>query len=287
MISNTHRYSKRKKLSEEDCREIYQMTESNGKDAGLSLCKLKGYKVATFYKCLELQGEIHPNWIHPPHSKKWSDDQIDQALHLISENPILTLTEIIDKMTNDFNAPQISLTTLSQYLLFNLITLKKVSYQPAARYSNETKEQRKSYCEYFVQNEGKNYIYIDEVGYSIAVQRNRGRSRKGNQCIQKLPLAKTPNTTICMAISQNEILHFEKKNAAFDSISFGNFLKQLIDIIEERQIDNPCLILDNSPVHREIDIRKICQGRIEFHFLLVYSPNLNPIENVFAIIIEL
>lgn len=47
--------------------------------------------------------------------------------------------------------------------------------------------------------------------YPIAVQRNHGlipygRSRKGNQCIQKLPLAKTPNTTVCMIISQNNLL---------------------------------------------------------------------------------
>lgn len=87
-----------------------------------------------------------------------------------------------------------------------------------------------------------------------------------------------------MAIFQNNILILEKKDTAFDSISFGNFLKQLININEVRQIPNPCLILDNSQVHREIDIWKICQGRIEFHFLPVYSPNLNPIENVFAFI---
>lgn len=56
-------------------------------------------------------------------------------------------------------------TTLSSYLLFNLITSKKVYYHPAARNSPETKAKIIPFCEFFIQNEDKFLIYIDEVGY--------------------------------------------------------------------------------------------------------------------------
>lgn len=102
-------------------------------------------------------------------------------------------------------------TTLDTYLWFSLITLKQVQYHAAARNSKETKQQRIEYGEFFLQNKDLNFVFIDEVGYSISVQRNRGRAPKGKNVIAKTPLSKTPNTSVCMAITNEEIIHYQKK----------------------------------------------------------------------------
>lgn len=39
--------------------------------------------------------------------------------------------------------------------------------------------------------------------------------------------------------------------------------------------------MDNCPIHREKDVKDVCSGKVEYRFLPPYSPNLNPIENVF------
>lgn len=184
--------ARRQKLTEKDCKEIYEETVHQGRDAGLDLCLRKGYKISTFYKCLDNEGVLHPKWKHPDHSTKWSEELIDNACELISSNPLLTLDEIIAEMVDKYNAPDIQKTTLSNYLRFNLISLKYVEYHAAARNSSQTKELRVKYGEWFIEDD-KKYIFIDEVGYGIASQRARGRARIGERVVQKLPISKKPN----------------------------------------------------------------------------------------------
>lgn len=65
-----------------------------------------------------------------------------------------------------------------------------------------------------------------------AIQRNRG-----SLVIQKLPLHRTANTKVCIAIDNNEIIHFEKRETTFDGESFKKYLK-IRTVIKET---NKCL----------------------------------------------
>ena len=116
-------FSRKKKLTEEDCEDIYDEIVNEGEDAGKRLCFRKGYKIGTYYKCRDLKGILHPKWTHPDHKKKWCQELIDLCCNEISENPILTLEEIIGLMHDKYEAPKISETTLSSYLS-RLINMK-------------------------------------------------------------------------------------------------------------------------------------------------------------------
>ena len=50
---------------------------------------------------------------------------------------------------------------------------KRIRYQPPSQNSQKTKEQRKVYGEFFLEDEELNNLYIDEVLYSLCQQRNR------------------------------------------------------------------------------------------------------------------
>lgn len=93
-----------------------------------------------------------------------------------------------------------------------------------------------------------------------------------------MPLAKTPNTSICREISFDDIMCYNKRESGFDGPSLKEFLSEFVSIIEEKNIQNACLIFDNYPVHRNVDIKEVPL------FLLPYSPNLNPIENILGAI---
>lgn len=275
---------RKKKLTAADCKDIYDEIVNEGEDAGKRLCVRKGYKTGTYYRCRNSKGVIHPKWTHPSHSTKWSELLIDLCCDLISKNPILTLEEIIAKMEHEYKAPSISKTTLSSYLKFSLISYKSVDYHAMARNTDETKQKRIKYGEFYVQNDDLNFIFIDEVGYSIALQRSRGRAPIGQRLIQKLPTLKSPNISICMAISKDQIIHYKKKIDAYDAESFNTFVKELVEIIQSMNLTNVCLVMDNCRAHRETDISKICSGVVQYRFLPPYSPNLNPIENIFGIL---
>lgn len=86
---------------------------------------------------MKKEGQISPIWKHPPHCDKWNDDLIEKACTIISNNPILTLEEIIQTMTSKKNAPQIEPTILNSDLAFSLKTLKDGAFHAMARDSNE------------------------------------------------------------------------------------------------------------------------------------------------------
>lgn len=81
-----------------------------------------------------------------------------------------------------------------------------------------------------------------------------------------------------MEISFDDIMCYNKRESGFDGPSFKEFLSEFVSIIEEKNIQNACLIFDNYPVHRNVDIKEVPL------FLLPYSPNLNPIENILGAI---
>lgn len=55
-------------------------------------------------------------------------------------------------MQNNYNAPEISQSTLSIYLNFSLNTLKSIIFHPIARNSDIIKEKGIKYGEFFIQN---------------------------------------------------------------------------------------------------------------------------------------
>lgn len=87
-------------------------------------------------------------------------------------------------MVQNNNTSVISASTVGSYLK---LTQKSWS----ARNSINTKEQRVQYGEYLLEYENLTYIFIEEVGYSNSVQRNRDRAPKGENAILDYNLQQT------------------------------------------------------------------------------------------------
>lgn len=219
--------------------------------------------------------------------KKWKPKHINKAIEIIGENPVLTLSEIVDKTVFETDAKQISKSTLSDYLKSELITLKAVRLDPIARNSIETKKSRKIYCNKVLRNMDITYVFIDEMGFSACTQRNRGRSLRGTKCVRKGPLLKAPNVSVCMTVSKEDcIIHYCVKDSAFDGESFAHFIEELIEKCKDLNHDKICFVVDNVRMHKtEESIREKCEANdIDLLFLPVYSPELNPIEHVFPVL---
>ena len=159
--------------------------------------------------------------MHPEHLKKWDKKQIEKSIEYIGENPVLSLQEIIDKAVED-NFPKITLSTLSSYLKNELITLKQVRLDIIDRNSTSTKSQRKDYYRSFLVNVSRTFVFIDEMGFSCSIQRNKGRSFRGKNCIRKGPLLRGPNFTLCMAVCKEVgIVHHSVNNTSYNGDMFN------------------------------------------------------------------
>lgn len=121
----------------------------------------------------------------------------------------------------------------------------------------------------------------------LATRREKGWSKKGKKAIGKIPVLKTPNVSVCVAICQNHgILDSKSVNGSFNGEEFRSFISHLIQVVRQStEIHNPILIFDNCTIHYAANIEDMCKSAgIKVKFLPPYSPNLNPIENVFGIL---
>ena len=134
-------------------------------------------------------------------------------------------------------------------------------------------------------------IYIDEVGYSIGTRRTRGRSRRGRNIVEKIPCLQSPNVSVCAAIAAtNGLIYYRPVNGSYTASEFKIFMCELIDLVKRQNIANPLFIFDNCRIHAAAKIDELeafqvgpqNQHPMQYRFLPPYSPNLNPIENVFS-----
>ena len=126
-----------------------------------------GYSKSTLYKIISNGGNVEEKYSHPKREKKLDDQQMQIILYIIEEKPNLTLKEILESSVS-MGIPAISQATLHNYLKDKLITLKKSHFMAEKRNTNETKNQRKEYAEWYLKNQNYKFIYVDEFGSNVS-----------------------------------------------------------------------------------------------------------------------
>jgi transposase len=238
----------------------------------------------TFYKVVRNEGHVPEAYKSVRHETKWDDAHREIVADIISENPLLTLKEIISAAMAR-GCPRISASTLHAYLDTMLITRKRPTFTAQQRNCPETKEKRVEYANWFTRDENRHYIFVDEFGFSIATQRNYGRGRQGERVRPVTPLMRSPNQSVCMAVSpRSGLLHFLLYDRALDRADFAGFMNALCRILGQDN-QNICFILDNCRIHNEADLIQIRDTfGYDYKFLPPYSSQLNPIEEAIGLV---
>lgn len=276
---------KGKEISPEHAAIIYNAYLTQPKGFARRLCHLYGYKDTSYYKIINCCGKVVKNQGHK--EQKWTKQQIEHAINYIEkENSQITLQELHDKMILDFNFPEISISTLWKYLDGELFTLKSATLQNQMRNSDENKNLRKSYAEWFLQNQSRTFLFIDECGFNLNTIRRYARSRSGTRAVIKVAQNKGTNMSICACVNKDlGLLFYEYKVGSMNGEDFTVFLSQLVDIILPLNLPNVTLIFDNCRIHVENDIDQVCSyAGWEYEYLPPYSPMLNIIEEAFSVI---
>lgn len=283
----TREFHIRKRVDREDAKNIYNTSLINT-EAAKQLCHNDGYGERTYYNIIEHEGRVSEKYKNPDRSKKWDRDDINRCVDIIEHHPTYTLQEI-ERAAENAGNPHVTLPTLESYLRDELITYKKVQYQTVDRNSPATKAARVAYVN-SIESESFTHdiIYIDEVGYSIGTRRTRGRAPIGQPAIVELPALQSQNCSVCCAISGTHglILH-RSIRGSFTGDTFRTFIVDLVQECKNRNIGSVLFIFDNCPIHRAAQLNTLdefARGDFEYRFLPPYSPNLNPIENVFGFI---
>jgi hypothetical protein len=161
------------------------------------------------------------------HDTKWTVQQKAQASQIIAANPALTLGEIITEAVRQ-GLPGISLSTFHQYLKVFLITQKVMRTIPQMRSASQTKPDPQLYYQWVLANQHCAFIYIDEFGFQIGIQRHFGRAARCQTTRRITPLTRSANVSVCLAVSaSHELLYHDFSVGAFDRKCFGIFMDSL------------------------------------------------------------
>lgn len=123
-------------------------------------------------------------------------------------------------------------------------------------------------------------IFIDETGTSTNMARLRGRCRRGQRLIGKVPHGHWKITTFVAGLRSNAITAPFVIDRPMNSAIFRAYLEQcLVPTLKTGDI----VVMDNLSSHKSSEVREIIEAAgAKLLYLPPYSPDFNPIEQAFA-----
>jgi len=196
----------------------------------------------------------------------------------ISQNPYATVKNLQLKINRKFNV-DMSIGTIYNCFKICNIRRKRASVRICNRSLKELKQQRKELINKVNDIGQENIISIDETYIWEDRYLNYGRAI-GNKKIVKYTKRKHHRRySVLMAVTNNKIIAYQTYSSSINSNVFGEFIKaNILNIYVGKY-----LLMDNVSFHKSKHIRQIiCDSNNDSLFIPPYSPECNPIEEVFS-----
>jgi transposase len=123
-------------------------------------------------------------------------------------------------------------------------------------------------------------IFVDETWAKTNMTRLRGRAPIGQRLIAKVPHGHWKTTTLIAALGLSGVICSTRVDGPVNAETFEAFVEQVL-VAQLKPGD--LVIMDNLSSHKRCRTRQLIQSvGAEVVFLPAYSPDLNPIEMIFA-----
>ena len=128
--------------------------------------------------------------------------------------------------------------------------------------------------------EPRRLVFIDETGTTTAMARLRGRGKRGQRVIGRVPCGHWKTMTFVAALRHDAITAPFTIDRAMTAAIFIAYLRRcLVPTLSAGDI----VVMDNLPAHKNPMVRQIIEAAgAELRYLPPYSPDLNPIEQGFS-----
>lgn len=123
-------------------------------------------------------------------------------------------------------------------------------------------------------------VFIDETGASTKMARLYGRSPRGRRCVASIPHGHWKTTTFVGALRATGMTAPMVLDGAMDGAAFEAYVKE---VLGPTLAPGDIVVMDNLPAHKRAETRIAIEAAgARLMYLPPYSPDLNPIEQVFA-----
>lgn len=127
-------------------------------------------------------------------------------------------------------------------------------------------------------------VFVDESGCdTLAGVRRTGWAPRGIPAVQTANFHREQRHQVLPAYTQDGIIHTQIFQGPTDGEVFKNFIRELLPRCGQWPQPNSVLVMDNASFHQGSSIRELCdEAGVMLVFLSPYSPDLNPIEELFS-----
>lgn len=123
-------------------------------------------------------------------------------------------------------------------------------------------------------------VFLDETGARTNMARLRGRAPRGERCVAAVPHGHWKSTTFIAGLRYNDITAPMVLDGPMDGAAFLAYVQQcLAPTLKPGDV----VIADNLSCHKVPGVKAAIEAAgATLRYLPPYSPDLNPIEQVFA-----
>jgi len=126
-------------------------------------------------------------------------------------------------------------------------------------------------------------LFLDETGFNLHTSRNYGYSPINVPCNAYVPANRGKNVSFLSIINKHRILHTKSIIGSFNGDSFLMYLKECMD--KGFLTTDKYIIMDNCRIHKTTNVTNFFEtNNLNAIYLPPYSPQLNPIEEIFSLI---
>ncbi|WHQ68545.1 IS630-like element ISMex21 family transposase [Methylorubrum extorquens] len=224
------------------------------------------------------QGHVAPKPTHADDSLPAIEAHADLILSLNEAQPELFLRELRDALAE--HGVQTSTSGLSRFFARHGITRKKGPQYAAEQERADVKAAREAWFEAQPDLDPDKLVFLDETGAATNMARRYGRAPRGERCRLLVPQGHYKTTTVTAALRTTGLCALDLADGATNGQRFRDYVaNRLVPVLRP----GDTVILDNLQAHKVSGIRERVEAAgARLLYLPPYSPEFNPIEQIFA-----
>lgn len=196
----------------------------------------------------------------------------------LRHNPFQTLDILRKKIITKFDTI-LTRKTISNYLKTIGYTKKKITRRLHRISVKEHKLNRKNKMKQIKKIKKEDIICVDESGVNRNLYNKHGWCIKNKRLITNMSTKyKKTSQSIIMAVSNKKIIKYVIHTSTINTNLYYNFIQELVGSVRGKYI-----LMDNASIHKSGRIKDLIEGSgNKVLYIPPYSPDFNPIEEVFA-----
>lgn len=276
--------SEKKVMTIPDIKELITLIKNNTEPKAMALSfKLS---VSSIYRWMDKISSINfdPERAGELIKKKGPKSRVFDEIHTAISNVLandcsLTQRGIMRKLEeNNINLSQ---STVCLNLKRMNLTRKRLVLISNKKNDPETINYRHSFGVKYRRFADSDLLYLDETGFNIHSRRSYGYSPVNSPARITVRSSRGKNVSLLALISKAGVIKFKIINGACNSEYLKEFLLSCVS--ENVFRPNNVLLMDNVNFHKTNDIKTLLRNNnVNFDYLPIYSPELNPIEEMFS-----